>query len=209
MRKYLPLVLVIGLLSVFALPRPCAACSCTSASVSATPAETLARSDAVFRGRVTVISRGWNLFRDFGGSYQRVTFRVDESWKGPTTREIVVNTGLGGGDCGYSFAGGQEYLVYASNNSGTPQLPAGLRTSICDRTKPLGLATDDLRALGPGAATAAPPPRNGGEYGKFLPQLAAVVVSLLTAGLVLWTRLLRARGGAEEAARRWPGEGAA
>ncbi len=75
MRRYLPRLLVIGLLSVFALPRPCAACYCIPPS---TAARALAGSDAVFRGRVTAISPGANLFRHFGGSYRRVTFQVDE-----------------------------------------------------------------------------------------------------------------------------------
>ena len=42
--------------------------------------------------------------------------------------EVVVETGWGGGDCGYPFQDGGRYLVYASNFRGR------LSTSICSET---------------------------------------------------------------------------
>jgi hypothetical protein len=46
--------------------------------------------------------------------------------------------------CGYAFKRDQEYMVYAY---GSPQ---GLATGICDRTRLLSEAGDDLAAFGPG-----------------------------------------------------------
>jgi hypothetical protein len=42
-----------------------------------------------------------------------VTFRVQTKYKGGLGPEVVLNTGLGGGDCGAVFSTGLTYLVYA------------------------------------------------------------------------------------------------
>jgi hypothetical protein len=60
--------------------------------------------------------------------YKRVSFLVTETFKGPSVSRIDVRTGLGGGDCGYSFDPGKEYVVYAYGEADT------LRTGICSRT---------------------------------------------------------------------------
>ena len=59
-------------------------------------------------------------------------FRVSENFRGPAiaNQEIVIYTGSGGGDCGYPFAVGTSYLVYAFNYNGQ------LRSSICYPTNP-------------------------------------------------------------------------
>ncbi len=112
--RLLPRLLVIGLLGVFALPQPCAACSCTPPP---SPAQALVRADAVFRGRVVAVEREWSNLLPARGryQYQRVTFEVDTNWKGPVARRVVVFTGTGQGDCGYGFQQGVEYVVYAYN----------------------------------------------------------------------------------------------
>ncbi len=99
MKRYLPRLLILGLLSVFALPQPCLACSCAPPRP---PAEALARGDAVFRGRVVAVAQTPSNPWPFPGAYphQRVTFEVNTSWKGPATRQVDVFTGMGGGDCG-------------------------------------------------------------------------------------------------------------
>lgn len=174
MRKYLPWTLAIALLAVFALPQTCLACSC---AVMEAPTTALTRAHAVFRGRAIDISSEQDWSRGSISHYQRVTFRVDESWEGPTTHELVVFTSLGSSTCGYRFVQGEDYLVYATANSGPSRLPAGLGTGICTRTRPLNGAADDLSALGPGTPVAAPLPErlpNVGEGGwRLLPLLAA------------------------------------
>jgi hypothetical protein len=55
----------------------------------------------------------------------------------------VVGTGGGGGDCGYGFAAGEIYLVYAFERAGR------LYTTICTRTRLVRDAAEDLASLGP------------------------------------------------------------
>ena len=65
-------------------------------------------------------------------------------------QEIVVVTGKGGGDCGYDFHRGGDYVVYASKNA------AGqLETGICSRTRPLADAAQDVAYIH--AVATAPP----------------------------------------------------
>jgi hypothetical protein len=72
-----------------------------------------------------------------------VHFTVEESFRGAGVLGslIVVDTGLGGGDCGYPFVPGTRYLVYASVHGG--RLYAG----ICGETKPAVMAEGVLREL--------------------------------------------------------------
>lgn len=59
-------------------------------------------------------------------------------------QDVVVSTGLGGGDCGYPFQLETSYLVYAGNKIGK------LSTSICAGTSPevmVSGALNELRAL--------------------------------------------------------------
>jgi Carboxypeptidase regulatory-like domain len=57
-------------------------------------------------------------------------------------KEIEILTGFGGGDCGYQFQVGIEYVIYAYKNS------AGrLETGICSRTRPLAEAADDVKYI--------------------------------------------------------------
>lgn len=162
MRKPLRYSPLIALLTVLALPQTCLACSC---AVMEAPTTALTRAPAVFRGRAIGISSEQDWSRGSLSHYQRVTFRVDESWKGPTTHEVVVFTSLGDSVCGYPFVQGEDYLVYAFNTSSPSGLPAGLGTGICNRTRPLNSAADDLHALGPGTPIEEPPPSQVGDVG--------------------------------------------
>ena len=56
---------------------------------------------------------------------------------------MEVVTGSGGSDCGYDFRMGEHYLVYAY-----PHAQSGkLYTGICQRTRPISEAGDDLDYL--------------------------------------------------------------
>src|ERR1051325_1067474 len=70
-------------------------------------------------------------------------FTVEQSFKGVEGGEIEVQTGMGGGDCGYSFKKGERYLVYAYLDSKTNRY----HTSICTRTASLSRASEDLDFL--------------------------------------------------------------
>ena len=79
-----------------------------------------------------------------------VRLQVRESFHGATGLgpEIVVNTGHGGGDCGYPFVVGTTYLVYALAYDGK------LTTGICSGTEPevmVGGLLRELRAIRDGA----------------------------------------------------------
>lgn len=135
------------------------------------PSQTFADFDAVFMGEVThlVDKRGvsvrWlDVLREWFGwapsltpdpnahGYQ-VTLNVLTSWKGVTTTPSQLSTGYGGGDCGYSFVVGAQYIVYASG-----ALDA-LDVYICSRTAELSQAAADLtylNTLPPLTLTAAP-----------------------------------------------------
>jgi hypothetical protein len=65
--------------------------------------------------------------------------RVERVWRGEVTGVVDVSTGAGGGDCGYGFRRGQQFVIYAYKG------PQGtLSTSICSPTKLLSKASADL-----------------------------------------------------------------
>ncbi len=57
----------------------------------------------------------------------------------PGQTEIEIVTGLGGGDCGYAFRQGEDYVVYADKNR-----DGRLETGICSRTRPSRQAAQDI-----------------------------------------------------------------
>lgn len=69
-----------------------------------------------------------------------VRLLVKESFRGVDVPEVEVLTGSGGGDCGFGFQIGHEYLVYADRRETDQQLVTG----ICTRTRSLGKAQEDL-----------------------------------------------------------------
>ncbi|HEX6188568.1 MAG TPA: hypothetical protein VFZ40_10845 [Pyrinomonadaceae bacterium] len=91
-------------------------------------------SRAVFSGRVLRI--------DEAGYMLKVTLIVENSWKERLPKEVVLFTGRGGGDCGYRFEVGEDYLVYAYFGG------TALGTNICQRTTPLSGGADDIKILG-------------------------------------------------------------
>jgi len=60
-----------------------------------------------------------------------VRFRVNKAYSGNPGSEVAVQTGLGGGDCGYHFDPGHTYLVYGHKSNGS------LHTGICSGTQPI------------------------------------------------------------------------
>ena len=130
------------------------ACSCLQ---SPAPDEELKRSDAVFQGTVVgfetqgepeAVKLDESQLGKFYRSGRRATFRVWTVWKGPRQQELVVLTGEGGGDCGFDFIIGHEYLVYADKG------PSGTyHVGICGRTRDVWAsarrdAKEDFQVLG-------------------------------------------------------------
>lgn len=129
--RLLMMLVVTGSL-LFVQPSRVYACSCGDL---ASPTEELRISGTVFRGVATSVDDD-DLSREI-----RVKFAVLTVWKGEVDKEIIVFTGHGGGDCGYLFHEGVEYIVYASETNGV---------GICGRTAPVLARERDLEELGPG-----------------------------------------------------------
>ena len=85
-------------------------------------AKAYAESAAVFYGEVIEITRKPENF------YVTVKFKVEKVWKNQSTNEVIIQTGQGGGDCGYRFEIGKKYLVYADGDQ------TSFSTNICQRT---------------------------------------------------------------------------
>lgn len=124
-------------------PLDASACSCV---MPPPPEDALNEANAVFSGEVVEIIENKKLF---GGSYGKtVHFKVDKAWKGAVESEMIITTGNDGGDCGFAFEKGRNYLVYASMSN--MYVEGTLSTTICHRTTELSSATEDLNALGEG-----------------------------------------------------------
>ena len=76
------------------------------------------------------------------GARRIVSFRVARSYRGNIAETVTVTTGLGGGDCGFDFDTGGEYLVYAF-----PDSTGSLHTGLCSGTQSISTAGADLRYL--------------------------------------------------------------
>lgn len=115
------------------------ACSCLP---TPPPPDAFAKADAVFSGKVESIAPG-------GDHALRVTFRVQQSWKGTNAPTLVVQTASDSAMCGYNFIRGEHYLVYARVNGARTNAPP-LATGLCGRNARLSDAAEDLQFLGPG-----------------------------------------------------------
>lgn len=122
------------------------ACSCAA---SGPPCQGYFQVDAVFAGTVTAISDLDGTGDDRLFERRLVRFATQRAFRGVEGTTVDVFTGMGGGDCGYAFKTGEQYLVYASRRQGR------LTTGICSRTRPLAEAAEDLKFIqGIGAAPA-------------------------------------------------------
>ena len=156
-----PIVLLVGVWFL-AHPEPSYACLCIDPGPS--PAEGYAGSTSVFMGRVVSVSEfdpgggAWSW--DWGGRKVESTrdpttieFDVSTVWKGRAYRTMYLTTYRDSSSCGFTFVEGVTYVVYSED---------GRSTYLCDRTRRLSEATEDLEYLGQGhmpvRGTAAPAP---------------------------------------------------
>lgn len=115
-------------------PRRAEACSCRP---HPEPCEAYWQAAAVFRGRVESIEYEPGTLPATRRP-STVTFTVLEPFRGVSGSTIAVWTAASGGTCGYRFAKGREYVVYAEQHRGR------LMTSICLRTREVSRAEADL-----------------------------------------------------------------
>lgn len=129
-------------LILFFLPVLANACSCIS---SGPPCQSFGNTYAVFTGKVESISDYPTTTNAGNSKFQyvqkAVKLTVTESFRGIKENSVEIITGRGGGDCGYNFESGREYVVYAYQNKETGKLGTG----ICTRTRPIEKAEEDLQ----------------------------------------------------------------
>jgi hypothetical protein len=185
MIKNIQLVLIfcfVFSLMFISIPSTGYACSC--AELPSVEGE-LERSEGVFAGKVIEIKENKTLN---GVMTKSVLFKVENTWKGISQSQVIISTGIGGGDCGYEFEEGKEYLVYSSNSkvySGN-----NLSTTICRRTNDLAFAQEDLVVLGEGK----PPTEQvnlEGEFRGFSPYVWVLVIGIV--GIVAFLTWRRSR----------------
>lgn len=129
-------VAVVWALAVATLASAAAlACDCRRPS---TPAAEFAGADAVFRG---VMLR--RVAPPVGVSLETYVFRASTVYKGDLAGEISLSGYLS--ECTFFFKPGREYLVYAYR--GRVEDRDMLNTGICQRTREIGAADEDLRFL--------------------------------------------------------------
>ena len=152
------LLVLLATLAVISLPAaPAEACSCMESGPVCQAYWTVS---AVFLGRVESVA-------STKGSRLSVRSRVVqltllEPFRGMSLQKgasVKVHTGAGGGDCGYPFREGREYLVYARRDEGTDRLTA----NICSRTRLAENAADDLAYARAAASGTAPVGRITGD----------------------------------------------
>jgi hypothetical protein len=133
--KFIALIFFILFPTVFtAFPSVTHACKCEEPpSVE----QELERSKAVFSGKVIDIKDEEN--------NRKILFEVEETWKGVKDTQIILLDEIS--SCSLDFFEGASYLVFAYEFQGD------LTTNICDRTKDLSSAQEDLLKLGEGSTS--------------------------------------------------------
>ena len=125
-----------AMMTIIAAPALVFACSCAPPPSAK---DALQSSSAVFAGKVTAIAAA-------GKFHRAVTFEIASTWKGTKGKTVTVVTHKDGATCGYGFAKGKSYLVYASQVKEQGKMV--LKTNICTRTRLLADAKQDLAELG-------------------------------------------------------------
>ena len=105
--------------------------------------------DAIFLGRVVKIDQiPSDLEMPAGaasmtstGKSNRVTFEVEEAYRGDSSKTLQVLTSAEEAGCGYPFESGERYLVFGARHE------KQLMVSLCSATRPAKFATADLAYL--------------------------------------------------------------
>ena len=170
------------------------ACKC---AVPGTPAEELEKFSAVFAGRVVSVRHSYDLNAASYTPDDRTTvgFEVSAVWKGTVHEAMFITTPPTGGSCGFTFAEGEEYVVYADDSAYGDD---GYTVGICSRTALLRQAQADLDALGEGrapqAGTGGPapePPQDSGVGGAWIIIPVVAATGLVVGGMVAYRRVRR------------------
>ena len=139
---------MIGVLWFLGNPGQAHACKCAQPG---SPSEELRVSSAVFAGKVVSVRHtydpdGRSVSRD---DHSTIGFEVSAVWKGTVYEDMYITTPPTGGSCGFRFAEGEEYIVYAHDSA---YGDGGYAVGICTRTALLEQAQEDIDELGEGRA---------------------------------------------------------
>ena len=138
-------VSILSFVALLFAPSIAFACSCSLPPIGKTEKQLIKlerkKSQAVFVGEVTEIIAPKTTSGEEAWTAE-VRFKVLQTWKGITTETVKVFTANRCCICGYEFAVGERYLVYAYSSN------KDLGTSFCTRTKTLSEASKDLKVLG-------------------------------------------------------------
>ena len=120
------------------------ACSC---GPRPSPSGAYHSSTVVFSGKVVAI-RGFDI--PAWGTYSSadrgtVELQVSTVWKGPVQETMFVTTVRNGASCGFTFAEGEEYVIYSRSDATPPEV------SLCSRTRLAANAQEEFNALGEGS----------------------------------------------------------
>ena len=126
---------------VIATPRPAQACSCISGS---SPLASFERADAVFVGKVANIGKPAAVDNEGMFDMLEVLLEVERDLKGVPEKLVTVYTASSGVACGFHFAPGERYLIYAYKRD------ADLYVGLCSRSSRLKDAREDLDAFDEG-----------------------------------------------------------
>lgn len=176
MRRFLSVSFVFAVIAsatVLVAASPAGACSCPGGIDDATAFE---RADAVFLARV---DRFHDARAGASDSPAVVVLRVSDVFKGDVDQLQGVATAAAGASCGFTFAPGVSYVVFASGD-GSFELEEGFyEVDLCSGTRPLG---DDAPAFAAG-----PTAPNEGEptIAAIQDQLGDTRTSLLPEAIIL------------------------
>jgi hypothetical protein len=120
-------------LSGLILPESAQGCSC---SAPRGPWEARAEADAVFSGTAVEVVPTEGTLRS-----RRITFRVDNRWKGELGDQVTIFSAASTAACGFLFRENEQYIIYADDFSGR------LSTNMCTRTAHLTRGQEDIEAF--------------------------------------------------------------
>ncbi|MBZ5505292.1 MAG: hypothetical protein LAO78_07380 [Acidobacteriia bacterium] len=182
---------LLGLISVLLLTSAdCLACMCFGASDAKTMRDAAAfysegknASKVIFEGLVekqelvtgSIGAPSTAMSMTTAGEHRAAFVRVLRSYRGQASGTVMVMTGLSGGDCGFDFETGKQYLIYASEVG-----PGMFFTSICTGTSSMEEAGPALRLLRGDAPTADDLLAPQSYYAKVQPQFTATACGKVT-----------------------------
>lgn len=175
-------------------PKAAFACSCAmSPSAETQVKDELGRKTAIFTGKVIKVTQPPKKKTMSSADLVQVDFEVATVWKGKLKQQTAVYTAMSSASCGYEkFNAGDTYIVSANDRSGK------LETGICDLTKLVSAAGEELKVLGNGynplpLSAGEVLPSNGGKANESGPTKLQIIIGALALFMIIGIVVVRAR----------------